>query len=93
MSSRTTVTDAKIEVRKEEKRYVVEATIPFSSLDMKPGEGTTLHGDFGVTFGDASGKRTKLRSYWSNQHTGIVEDVVFELMLEPQFWGELTFTP
>ncbi len=87
------LSDAKIQVRKEEKRYIVEASIPFSSLDLKPAADLKLHGDFGVTFGDASGKRTRLRTYWSNQHTGIVEDVVFELMLEPQYWGELTLKP
>jgi outer membrane protein assembly factor BamB len=85
--------DAVIDVRKEEKRYVVEAKVPLASLGIKLVAGTKLRGDFGVTFGDASGKRTGLRSYWSNQHTGIVEDVVYELMLEPQYWGELMFKP
>ena len=53
--------------------------------------GLTLRGDFGVTHGDPAGKRTRLRTYWSNQHTGIVDDAVFELMLEPKHWGEVTF--
>ena len=53
--------------------------------------GLILRGDFGVTHGDPAGKRTRLRSYWSNQHTGIVDDAVFELMLEPKNWGEVTF--
>jgi len=82
-----------IEVRKEEKRYIVEAKVPLASLGIKLVAGTKLRGDFGVTFGDASGRRTRLRAYWSNQHTGIVEDVVYELMLEPQYWGELLFNP
>lgn len=85
------LSEAKIQVRKEEKRYTVEATIPLASLGLRPAPDLKLRGDFGVTFGDASGKRTRLRTYWSNQHTGIVEDVVFELMLEPQYWGELEF--
>jgi hypothetical protein len=32
-----------------------------------------------------------LRTYWNNQHTGIVNDEVFELMMEPKNWGELNF--
>ncbi len=50
-----------------------------------------LHGDFGVTHGDAAGQRTRLRTYWSNQHTGIVDDAVAELKMEPQMWGTLQF--
>ncbi len=87
------LSEAMIEVRKEDKRYVVEVKVPLASLGIKPVAGAKLRGDFGVTFGDASGRRTGLRSYWSNQHTGIVEDVVYELMLEPQYWGELLFKP
>lgn len=71
--------------------YVVEAAIPLSVLDFTPVDGETLPGDFGVTHGDTGG-RTRLRSYWSNQHTGIVDDAVFELMMEPKNWGNFTFT-
>lgn len=52
----------------------------------------TIRGDLGVTHGGAGGERTRLRSYWSNQQTGIVDDAVFELKMEPANWGELTFT-
>ena len=71
--------------------YIVEAAIPLTDIDLKPTDGLALTGDFGVTFGDMAGQRTRLRSYWSNQHTGIVDDAVFELMLEPKYWGELAF--
>ena len=50
------MSEAVIQVRKEEKRYVVEATIPLAALGIKPVAGTKLRGDFGVTFGDASGQ-------------------------------------
>jgi hypothetical protein len=50
-----------------------------------------VRGDFGVTHGDQASQRTRLRTYWSNQHTGIVDDAVFELMIEPKNWGELIF--
>jgi hypothetical protein len=82
----------RIKVTRRNEGYVVEATIPLSALNLKPTDGLILRGDFGVTFGDPAGQRTRLRSYWSNQHTGITDDAVFELMLEPKNWGELTFT-
>jgi hypothetical protein len=66
--------------------YLVEAAIPLATLDLKPADGLALRGDFG-------GSRTRLRSYWANQHTGIVDDAVFELKMEPRNWGELTFRP
>ncbi len=83
--------DAKIIVTKRGDGYTVEAAIPFAALDFKPLDGLNLRGDFGVTHGDPAGGRTRLRTYWNNQHTGIVDDAVFELMLEPKNWGELTF--
>jgi hypothetical protein len=89
-----TIADAQIKVQiNPGKGYIVEAAIPLKSLDLKPVEGAnlTLRGDFGVTHGDPAGQRTRLRSYWSNQHTGIVDDAVFELQMEPKNWGELIF--
>lgn len=91
MDSVTTVTAACIEVKKQGDRYLIQAAIPLTAIDLKPSAGLVLRGDFGVTHGDPAGKRTRLRTYWSNQHTGIVDDAVFELMLEPKNWGEVTF--
>jgi hypothetical protein len=82
-----------IKVTKGRDGYLLEAAVPLTALDLKPTEGQTLRGDFGVTFGDAAGQRTRLRSYWNSQHTGIVDDAVFELMLEPKNWGEFVFRP
>jgi len=75
------------------KGYVVEAAVPLAELGLKPAGGLALRGDFGVTYGGPDGQRTRLRSHWSNQHTGIVDDAVFELKLEPRNWGELRFEP
>jgi len=91
MDSVTVLEHAVILVSKRGDGYTVEATIPASDLGFTPRPGLSLKGDLGVTFGNQSGDRTRLRSYWSNQHTGIVDDVVFELMMEPRFWGELHF--
>ena len=52
-----------------------------------------LRGDFGATHGDKSGADTALRTHWNNQKTGIVNDEVFELKMEPANWGEITFAP
>jgi hypothetical protein len=87
------IAEAKIKVTKRDKGYVVEASIPLAALDLKPAEGAVLRGDFGVTHGGPGGDRTRLRTYWNNQKTGIVDDVVFELMMEPKNWGEIVFAP
>jgi hypothetical protein len=50
-----------------------------------------IRGDVGVTHGDPSGTRTKLRTHWANQKTGLVDDVVIELQLAPQNWGDILF--
>ncbi len=43
--------------------------------------------------GDKSGADTALCTHWNNQTTGIVNDEVFELKMEPSNWGEITFAP
>jgi hypothetical protein len=69
----------------------VEAAIPLASLKLSPKSGKSILGDIGVTHGDPAGQRTRLRTYWCNQQTGIVDDAVFELRMEPKNWGELFF--
>ena len=93
MDSVQVVKDAVIKVSKRGDGYTVEATIPLSDLEWKLTPGTAVRGDVGATHGDAAGQRTRLRTYWNNQHTGIVDDAVFELMMEPRNWGDLTFQP
>jgi len=85
--------DAKITVTTRDKGTIVEAAIPLSALGLKPADGLSLRGDMGVTYGDQAGQRTRLRSYWSNQQTGIVDDAVAELMMQPKNWGDLKLTP
>ena len=91
------VQDAKITLNRRADGYTLEAAIPLTSLGIAPGSlGTanaaSLLGDVGVTFGNESG-RTRLRSYWNNQGTGIVDDAVFELQIQPKNWGVFKFTP
>ena len=91
MDSVVVLADAKVtaNVDAQGKRYVVEAAIPLKSLGLNAKDGQTLRGDFGATHGDKSGKDTLLRTHWNNQSTGLVNDEVFELRMEPANWGEL----
>ena len=93
MDSVTVLAEAKVDVKVDAqgKRYVVQAAIPLASLGLNLKDGRVLRGDFGVTHGDKSGKDTILRSHWNNQATGLVNDEVFELRMEPANWGELVF--
>jgi len=91
MESVLVVEGAKITVTPRNKAYVVEAAIPLAELGLKLSDGVALRADFGVTHGDAGGQDTVLRTYWNNQKTGIVDDEVAELMMEPCNWGELIF--
>lgn len=45
----------------------------------------------GTLYGDAEGTDTNLRSYWSNNSTGLVDDIPGEIMLSPGMWGTITF--
>ncbi|MBC8425834.1 hypothetical protein H8E07_17120, partial [bacterium] len=93
MDSVVVLAEAKVSVKVDAqgKHYVVEAAIPLASLGLKVTDGLILRGDLGATHGDKSGNDTMLRTHWNNQTTGIVNDEVFELRMEPKNWGELKF--
>ena len=80
-----------IEIKPRTDGYVIEAAIPLVALGLKVTDGLTLRGDVGVTHSDPAGHDTALRTFWANQATGIVDDVVFELKMEPRNWGQLSF--
>ena len=82
------LTDAKITVEKRNNFYSVDVRVPrktlgFASIDV------SLKADFGVTFGDADGTETQLRSYWANSATMLVDDIPGEIMLHPNLWGTI----
>jgi|GEM_PF-378658 len=83
--------DATINVRTSNGGYIVRATVPLRSLGFEPQPDITYRADFGVTYGDAAGTDTNLRSYWSNTSTGLVDDIPGEIMLTPNLWGEVRF--
>lgn len=93
MQSVVVLNSAKVQVKvsPESHRYIVELALPLSDLDLALTDGMTLHGDIGVTHSDQAGNDTALRTYWSNQDTGLVSDEVFELKMTPATWGEIEF--
>jgi hypothetical protein len=82
---------AKIAVRRSEDSYLVKAAVPLSALGLDASAfGKRLRCDFGVIYGDAEGTTNIFRNYWSNQATGLVNDVPGEIMLAPNLWGDAT---
>ena len=82
------LTDAKIKVDVRNILYIVEVRIHRSTLGLDATEGN-LKADFGVTFGDADGTETQLRSYWASPATMLVDDIPGEIMLHPNLWGSV----
>jgi outer membrane protein assembly factor BamB len=85
------LTTAKFAVQRSANEYRVAVTVPLSELGLANAAGQKLRGDFGVIYGDAEGTTNIYRNYWSNQATGLVNDVPGEIMLSPRLWGDVTF--
>lgn len=83
--------DVQIAVNKQSNWYMIELAIPFKSLGIDTPAGLTLKGDFGVNYGDRAGEVTRLRSYWSNKATALVNDVPGEIMQHPDMWSNIRF--
>ncbi len=79
---------AKIAVTKNGDSYTVEAEVPLAELGLGS-NAVNLRGDFGVVYGDAEGTANIFRNYWSNQATGLINDVPGEIMLTPNLWGDI----
>lgn len=89
----TELKSARISVQPGEGTYTLAVSVPLSELGLPPaGQAAELRGDFGVIYGDTAGSMNLLRSYWSNQATGLVNDVPGEIMIAPRMWGTLKFT-
>jgi outer membrane protein assembly factor BamB len=81
----------KITVTRSAGSYTVKAEIPMSDLGLNDSAlAKPLPCDFGVIYGDAEGTTNIYRNYWSNQATGLVNDVPGEIMLTPNLWGKAT---
>ena len=84
------LTDAKVAVKVEAKRYFVEVSIPLAKIGMTLKSGTTFRGDVGFISSDAMGIIDTGRTYWGNQATNLVNDEPLEAWLYPNSWGEIT---
>ena len=82
------LTDAEVSVEKRNNTYTVDVRVPRKTLGLEATD-VSLKADFGVTFGDAEGTETQLRSYWANPATMLVDDIPGEIMLHPNLWGSL----
>ncbi len=88
----TELTSAKITVQKTDNSYTLIVSIPLADLGLpQGGAAMELKGDFGVIYGDEPGTVDILRSYWSNQATGLVNDLSNEVRIIPKLWGTLHF--
>jgi hypothetical protein len=84
--------DARISTVINSNSYELRAAVPLSDLGLPAGSAAPgLRGDFGVIYGDTDGTVDQLRSYWSNQATGLVNDVPGEVTVTPRLWGRLDF--
>jgi hypothetical protein len=81
--------DVTIQTKVRGQVYWVQAAIPWKVLGIAPTPGAKYAVDFGATHGDKNGTDTVLRTHWNNTNTGLVNDEVFELKLEPRNWGVL----
>ncbi len=80
-----------ITIKRSADSYTVKAEIPMAELGLNDSSlGKPLACDFGVIYGDAEGTTNIFRNYWSNQATGLVNDVPGEIMLTPNLWGKAT---
>ena len=83
--------NVKVDVQVMGGGYRVDAVVPLAELGLGGIAGKTLRGDFGVVYGDRQGTMNLARVYWSNQATGLVNDVPGETMLAPVLWGSILF--
>lgn len=82
---------SKVAISRDAGRYVVEASIPWSELGIHPGTGTIVHGDVGIVFSDASGRKAVRRTYYYDHDTSIINDIPTEARLAPSRWGDIIF--
>lgn len=83
--------NAEIVVQRQPNQYTVTVSLPLVELGLQYALGKTLRGDFGVIYGNPTGTINILRNYWSNQVTGLINDVPGEIMLAPNLWSDITF--
>ena len=91
VDSVTELVDVQIGVKKQHNWYSIELAIPFKALGTDSPAGKVIKGDLGINYGDSVGEVTRLRSYWSNKATALVNDVPGEIMQHPDMWSNIRF--
>ena len=81
---------ARLAVRSEGERYVVEAAIPLKDIGLSITSGMVLKMDWGVLTTD-DGFVTRTRRYWANAMATGVSDEPTEARLQPAVWGNVRF--
>ncbi len=79
------------EIRPGQEHYRVHAVIPLGELGLGRLGPQPYKADFGVIYSNQEGTENARRSYWSNQVTGLINDVPGEIMLTPKLWGQIRF--
>ncbi len=79
----------KVELTDRNGNSTAMLTIPWTEVGITPKSGLAIRGDFGFILSDAAGKVNAARVYWSNQQTGLVNDIPHEAKLAPSKWGTL----
>jgi hypothetical protein len=79
---------AKIDIDRTANGYTLRAAVPLKDLGWQPRAGSVYPGDLGIIYSDRSGQINELRMYWSNQATGIVNDLSLEADIQPANWGK-----
>jgi hypothetical protein len=81
-----------LDYKKTADGYTAIVTIPQDLIGLALKPGGQMKMDFGVIYGNETGTRTSLRSYWMNNSAtaNITYDVPSEARLEPAEWGTAT---
>jgi hypothetical protein len=85
------VKEAKVEVKRGEGEYTLEASVPLRAIHVLPAALAETRGDVGRVLSDASGAKAVQRVYWSNKNAPPPGDIVEEASVQPAHWGTFKF--
>ncbi len=80
-------TDIRIAAKPSTTDYLLTASIPWTSLGIKPQTGQSLIADLGLLFSDDTGAPTAQRIHWVDPETNVINDTPTEVEFAPARWG------
>ena len=83
--------EAKIEVKRAEGEFTLEASVPLKSIHVVPEALAETRGDVGQIFSDASGAKAARRVHWSNRAAPPPGNLAEDAMVQPAHWGVFKF--